>query len=551
MILWITGPPGSRKTTVGHMLASETDRHFVDLDEMVARSSGMSVADIIRRQGEEEFRRHETACLSSIVEHPEHRRGSVVATGGGTILSHHNRDLMRSSGLRIHLDVDPGTILDRIAGSGDRPLLGDSPEVDDVDRLLRRREIPYADHDLAIDGRRSPERIVREIRARLGTLQRPAWLLNRSVGKERTQISVYESPWGGLQRAARRTRGARVCVLTDENVAVYYSHTLRTIAGSDGIVYIVEPGEANKSFVVVERIVERLAREGFSREDTILSFGGGMVTDLGGFVGSIYMRGIRTVSMPTSLLAMVDASVGGKTAINAAGLRNLVGTFRQPDEVIIVPPFLRTLPEREFRSGLVESMKMGITGSDSLRSSARRVGASFQLGILSKETTELIRLSVEEKLGIIAADAEDRERRRILNFGHTVAHALEGICPGAWTHGEAVALGIVAETDVALLGGVAPVDPERGEQIIADILPYTVPHPVGQPSIDGVLQAMDGDKKRGQGGIRMVVPSGDRSWMLDRVVGGSEVARALDTAWHRIEQYHSHRTGRDAGGDRT
>ena len=549
MILWITGPPGAGKTTVGRMLSEDTGRHFVDLDEMIVRSSGMSVPEIFRRLGEEEFRRQETSCLTSIVEHPEHRRGTVVATGGGTILAHHNRDLMRSSGVRILLDVDPQTILERIGSDGNRPLFGGSPRPDDVDRLLRRRELPYADHDLAVSGTQSPSQIVREIRARIGALERPVWELDRTIGADRTKITAFESPWGGIRHARRSTRGSRVCVISDENIAVYYGQTLQRIAGAEGIVYVVEPGEGSKSFTVAERIVERLAREGFSREDTILSFGGGVATDLGGFVGSIYMRGVRTLSMPTSLLAMVDASVGGKTAINAAGLRNLVGTFRQPDEVIIVPPFLRTLPEREFRSGLVESMKMGITGSNPLRETARAVGADFQVGHLARETCRLIRMSVEAKLGIIAEDAEDRDRRRILNFGHTVAHALESTCPGVWTHGEAVALGIVAETEIALHGGIAPVDPTRAEQIISDILPYTLEHPVEKPPVDVMLQAMEGDKKRGPRGVQIVVPSGDRSWLLDREVEPGEVADGFDRAWERINTFHAERANGKPNGD--
>lgn len=542
MIIWLTGPPGSGKTTVGRLLATATDRTFIDVDEMIERSTGMAIPEIFEREGEEEFRRQETLCLSSIVEHPEQRRNTVVATGGGAVLSHYNRDLMRSSGPRVLLHADPEVIAERLRSNGHRrtahPILGGNPPLTAIRDLLERRAIPYDDHDLSVETTDSPKQTVRVIRARLRGARRPVWRLEEMLGEETCRISTFASPFAGVRRARRRGRGGRVCVLTDENVAVYYGQTAQRIAGPDGIVYVVEPGERSKSFTVVERIVERLAREGFSREDTIVSLGGGVVTDLGGFVGSIYMRGVRTVAMPTSLLAMVDASVGGKTAINGAGLRNLVGTFRQPDEVIIVPSFLRTLPEREFRSGLVESMKMGITGDNRLYEVAGTVVTRLAERGVPTEVDEVIRLSVEEKLGVIARDLEDRQERRILNFGHTVAHALEGLAPDVWTHGEAVALGMIAETEIALQGRVAPVDRKRGERIIDDLLPLTIPHPIELPDFAELIRAMTGDKKRGEQGVVIVVPAGDDGWLLDRVVDPEEIEFGVGAAWERVEVYH-------------
>lgn len=229
---------------------------------------------------------------------------------------------------------------------------------------------------------------------------------------------------------------SKVFILTDENVARLWLPELRCFLECDAAVDIViKAGEKEKKFVNVRRIWSALMYHNADRNALLINFGGGVITDLGGFAASTYKRGIKFVNIPTTLLGMVDAAIGGKTGINLNGAKNLIGTFAEAEEVWIDPVFLKTLPERELRSGLVEMLKYGFIADAKL------------LEINLENYQDYVLRAGEIKRDIVEKDPTENGLRKILNFGHTIGHAIESHCLTTECplfHGEAVALGMAA-----------------------------------------------------------------------------------------------------------
>lgn len=536
MFHWLIGPSGSGKSTVGRELAARRSAWFIDLDEKIGRDAGMSVAEIFAEHGEEGFRARERDALLAVVA--DHRRKRVVvATGGGSTIDPRNRDLMRSTGVRILLRVDAGTALERLGTANGRPLLAGEDPASSWRKLLSERSAAYADHDISVDAAGSVADVTERIARALSKFHTSLWRINAQLAGETSRICALRSPYSAIRAVRRLTRFTRRCVITDENLSAQYERTLTRVAGNDGLVVTVEPGEESKSFATVESIVERLLDAGFTRGDCIVGFGGGVVTDLAGFVASIYMRGLRCISMPTSLLAMVDASVGGKTAINAAATRNLVGTFRQPTDVLICDSFLRTLPERELRSGMVEALKMGMIRGGKLHELVAHGTPQILAGSIPREIADIVHESILAKLGIIGNDVHDEKNRHLLNLGHTFGHALEAACPGEFTHGEAVAFGIVAAGELAARV-IANIDRKRIDAIVEKALPYTLAAD-SSPDFENVLLKMTGDKKQQRKGwLRFVLPAGGQTVMAGVHADGADALAAMELAWERIINFH-------------
>ncbi|HEV8643448.1 MAG TPA: 3-dehydroquinate synthase [Methylomirabilota bacterium] len=274
-------------------------------------------------------------------------------------------------------------------------------------------------------------------------------------------------------------------------------------AGFSSATVEVPDGEAAKTLAVAERAWNALLEAGLDRTSTVLALGGGAVGDLAGFVAATYMRGVNLVQIPTTILAQVDASIGGKTAINHPQAKNLVGAFHQPRLVLVDPATASTLPEREFRSGLAEIVKHGIVLDAQYFAEVEARAAS----LLARHLETLERIvggSCRLKAGIVERDERETELRQVLNYGHTIGHALEAATGYArWTHGEAVALGIVAEARLAArLGLAAPPTVERQERLLA-----ALGLPIGAEGIDveAVLTAIGHDKKARDGRVPFVL----------------------------------------------
>ena len=258
-------------------------------------------------------------------------------------------------------------------------------------------------------------------------------MIRMELGKNSYNIELQR---GNLNRAAKLLKlDRKVMIITDEGVPACYAEKIAEQC-KEPFVKIVPCGEGSKSLQTAEEILTEMLKYQFSRKDCVVSVGGGVVGDLGGFVASLYMRGIDFYNIPTTVLSQVDSSIGGKTAVNLAGIKNIIGAFYQPKAVLIDPDTLQTLPERQIVNGLVEAIKMGATNDSSL----------FKL-FLEEDWKEHLDAIIEKALMVkkyvVEQDEKESHLRKILNYGHTIGHGFESAAHGRYLHGECVALGML------------------------------------------------------------------------------------------------------------
>jgi 3-dehydroquinate synthase len=300
--------------------------------------------------------------------------------------------------------------------------------------------------------------------------------------------------------------GRRVAMIADATVDDLYRSGRLGESRWDGQTLTFPPGERSKTRESWSRLTDELLRRGFGRDSGLVALGGGVAGDLAGFVAATYLRGVPYLQAPTTLLAMLDASVGGKTGVDTAEGKNLIGAFHPPAAVLADPRALATLPDREYRAGLAEAVKHGLIAD---REYFEWMEREVERLIAREAATlrHLVRRSVEIKAAVVGEDEREEGRRAILNAGHTVAHALERETDYRLPHGEAVGLGLVAEAALATGLGLAP--PEAGARVAALLarlgLPTRVPEPV---ATDRLVAAMGRDKKNRASGIRFALPRG-------------------------------------------
>lgn len=293
------------------------------------------------------------------------------------------------------------------------------------------------------------------------------------------------------------TEGRRVIVITDENVKEFIPNLLYQYEH-----IIIAPGEQSKSLETVEYIYSELIRMGADRHTLLIGVGGGVVTDITGFVASTFMRGIDFGFVATSLLAQVDAAIGGKNGINLGGYKNMVGTFRHPKFVICDLRVLDTLPESEFRSGVAEVIKAAIIASRSLFDELKSCDLDYYR-FHQWAFQPLMALAVNIKLDIVIRDERESGLRRVLNLGHTIAHAIENRADNHYSHGEAVAIGIAMVTRMAAKNGL--LDPQDAEEIVSLLKYYGFE--VDYPFTTDLMEAISKDKKREDGLLHLIVPT--------------------------------------------
>ena len=297
----------------------------------------------------------------------------------------------------------------------------------------------------------------------------------------------------------------RIFIATTQDVWKLYGESVtRGLAHRSFQPLFFPGGESTKRFEHVENLAEQMVEAGADRSSLVIAFGGGIATDMGAFLASIFMRGIPVIQIPTTLLAQVDAAIGGKAGVNLQAGKNLIGTFHQPVAVLVDPDVLRSLPEREFRAGLFEVVKYGVISSpelfETLTTQSHEVLAQSP-SVLDRIITESVRIKAE----VVSADEKEGDLRRILNFGHTVGHALEAETRyERFLHGEAVAFGMNAATRLAGLLGM--LDPPTQNAILRTVSMYG---PI--PSLDGIapnalFSRLVRDKKTVQGKVHFVLP---------------------------------------------
>jgi shikimate kinase/3-dehydroquinate synthase len=376
--LALAGFMGAGKSTVGRKVAELTHRPFVDLDAEIEARHG-PIPELFE-QGEPEFRRLEENVLAEALAGAD----SVMALGGGAVLSPLNRERLKARAFTVHLEVDVKDAWERARGSN-RPLARSEEE---FRRLYDSRRRVYAETAEAA-AEDAEGVLLAALGIRVGRGERP------EVGS--------------------------AALIADERVLKLHPFEV------DGETHSIPAGEAAKTLEVVQRLVEELR---LSRDGTIVAFGGGSTTDVAGFVAATYLRGVPWIAVPTTLTGMVDAAIGGKTGINTSEGKNLAGAFHFPQAVVTDPDYLGTLPDEERRAGMAEVVKTGLLSGQE---------------VWSLPEDEMIRACAAFKAAVVVSDPYETEgRRAILNLGHTFAHALEAGSGYAVRHGDAVALGLLA-----------------------------------------------------------------------------------------------------------
>lgn len=335
---------------------------------------------------------------------------------------------------------------------------------------------------------------------------------------KRIRVRLEQNPYdvmigrGLLQRAGREIERrlpspiSRVFVVTSPNVRRYWGGALETSlleSGLDHEVLEMDDGEPQKRLENVERLAEQLVAAGADRKSLLVAFGGGVVGDCAGFLAAIFLRGIPVVQIPTTFLAQVDASIGGKTGVNLTAGKNLIGAFHQPRAVLVDPEVLSTLDDREFRAGLFESLKCGVIRDRALFKFMSLESLKI-LGRDAKALEKIIVASVRVKAEVVAADEKESDLRRVLNFGHTVGHALEAATGyETFLHGEAVGWGMIAASQIAAWSRFC--SPETSEEIVSAVRAYG-PLPAVKTSSEEIVSRLSADKKTVGGVVHFVLP---------------------------------------------
>ena len=509
-LIFTYGPPGSGKTTIGKRLAEQLNLPFLDMDDEIERRSGKSIPEIFASEGENGFRQRESTLLRNVIM--EHY--GVIALGGGALLNPQNRKLAQESGFVVCLSASCDVLMHRLSNDGrQRPLLIGETNADRsarLEALLTQRADHYASFNPVLDtSHKECEDLVWEVQVRLGVFH------VHGMGKG-YDVWVSESGFEQIGEALQwRNLHGPIALITDEKVGGIYAERVSRALQQSGYfigTIAIPPGEQYKNLQTLSRLWEAMLSYGVERRSTVIALGGGVVGDLAGFAAATFMRGLAWVVLPTSLLAMVDASLGGKTGIDLSQGKNLVGAFHPPSLVWVDPKALHTLPNEELRNGMAEVVKAGVIGDSELFWQCSKGWQEIQA-----DWKTVIARAMAVKIRLIQEDPYEKERRAVLNFGHTIGHALETLTNYRLRHGEAVAIGMVIESQLAEAIGLA----EAGiTEIIRSAL-HGLGLPIAMPTgieVRDLIQVMGYDKKKSGGKIRFALPK-----RIGEVVHGVEI----------------------------
>ncbi len=529
--IFLYGPPGSGKSTAGKLLAEGLGVDFLDLDPLIEQRAGTRIPRIMAEQGEPAFREREAAALKEAVSDG----AGVIALGGGALLRLENRALAEASGQVVCLEAGAKTLMARLGGDPvARPLLAGDMAAKLTSLLENRRAHYLSFPDRIETDLLTPEQVAWQIQLTVGRfcvrgMGRPYDVIVEPGGLQpperhadgtspsgmikpsaqaATQPSGEEAaPSAGLDGLGARLRerklGGPVTVVADSRVRRLYARRAveaLSRAGYQAKVLSFPAGEASKTLDTVSTLWAGFLEAGMDRRSTVVALGGGVTSDLAGFAAATFMRGIAWAAVPTSLLAMADACLGGKTGVDLPQGKNLVGAFHPPSLVLADPDLLATLPDAELRAGLAEVLKHGLLGDASLFGLC---AGGFE-GV-KRDLPKVIRQAMGVKIAVIQVDPYEGGLRASLNLGHTVGHAVEIVSGYRVCHGDAVAIGMVAEARLAERLGKA--SPGLSGQIVSALAGLGLPTeiPVGLRRQD-LIRAMKLDKKKSSGIVRFALP---------------------------------------------
>jgi shikimate kinase/3-dehydroquinate synthase len=505
----LVGLMGAGKTAIGKRLAARLGLPFFDADQEIERAAGLSVAEIFAQHGEAHFRAGEKRVIERLLADGP----IVLAPGGGAFMDEQTRALIKAKAVSVWLNCPVPVLVNRVKGRTHRPLLNGHDPADVLRRLASVRHPIYAQADIVVFGSEDPAEV---------TMQKVIEALSAHIPARAVRVDAgggYDVLVGTglLARAgtlmAPVLREPRCVVVTDETVAQLHLGTLARALEDAGIAQdriIVPPGEASKRLEVWAGVVDGLLSRKVDRHTAIVALGGGVIGDLAGFAAAATLRGLPFIQIPTTLLAQVDSSVGGKTGINAAQGKNLIGAFHQPKLVLADISLLSTLPARELRAGYAEIVKAGLIADAAFYEWCETNAARMLTGDAAL-LTEAVERAVAFKARVVGDDEREEkpsDGRALLNLGHTFAHALEaetGYGQGL-LHGEAVATGLVLATELSAKLGLCP--QEDTGRIAAHLASLNLPTKIAGLPADHLLTHMKQDKKMRGGTLTFVLTHG-------------------------------------------
>ncbi len=472
----LVGLPGSGKSVVGRRLAQRHHVPFIDLDERIETHAGRRIPEIFEEEGEAAFRSHERAAIRDLgAPDPSASVARVVATGGGAVVDPRNRWALYRGRLAVWLDGRPEVLAQRLRRSPNvRPLIVGRDPVSAVRDLAAKRERFYAAATVRINGVPEVHGVLDAVEA---AVDAPRAAATRLLDAE-TKIGRYVLGEGiavaETAESLRRLGAQRAVLVSEPGAWAAAGSSIAEGLAADGwpVERVLLPrGEDAKRLPVVEDAARELARLRVERSEPIVAVGGGALGDAAGFLAATYLRGISIVHVPTTLVAQIDSSIGGKTGVDLPEGKNLVGAFHQPAAVVIDVAFLATLPERERRAALGEAVKMAALGDERLFALLEADGEAIARGdtnaVEHGRVAELVERSGWAKVEIVSADEREQGSaggRITLNLGHSIGHAVEAAARYRdLLHGEAVAYGLRAACAIGERLGVTPAD--RGRRI--------------------------------------------------------------------------------------
>ena len=544
----ISGFSATGKSLVAKEVAQRLNWNFIDTDAEIVKLAGKSIDEIFQQDGEERFRELEHEIIEKVCQQEQ----AVIAIGGGAIVDRRNHELLAENGLLFCLEAKPKTIYQRLFQNATygcetevRPLLATNNPLERIRQLKASRQPYYANSDWTIHtDRLSLSQVTEEVVRAWGLLRRCAPRNDikkrarndkRKTGKDiacwvetATQSYPVFVGYGLLDKLGEKIKevglSGVVSIISDETVFSLYGSKVEGILKNAGFAvnsFVVPPGEETKNINSALKIYDFLVERRVERDDMLIALGGGMVGDLAGFVAATFLRGMPWIQVPTSLVAMVDASIGGKVGVNHPQGKNLIGAFYQPSFVLADVHTLNTLPDRELISGWAEVIKYGLT-LDKEFFEFLEANVAKLIKLEPNAVTQAIIRSTAIKAQIVSEDEKERGGRIILNYGHTIAHGLEAATQyKRFLHGEAVAIGMMGAAKLSQRLGLLSSDIVQRQQSLSQ--KFGLPVSFSGLSLAEVVRAMELDKKIRAKAIH---------WVLLTDIG--QTAIRSDVSWQEV-----------------